>query len=520
MTSAIEEAVAEARRVVNITPDPSLLPKSGQVNYTIPEAVGELVDNAVDERIAGETLQIAVYIGLKQGGLIQVADNGRGMDADTLANAMRMGYSAKDPGAIGKFGLGMKTACTNLGRSFEIITCRADDRTAHRVVYDEAKFLAANVWEIEIEEVEKPFEHGTVISITGPKVSIYGGVDDIVATYAGRVFRHFIKNDQVEIVVNGVPVAPAEWDLEDGVESFDFQVNGKRVYGWVGFQKVFTPKGGYGLDLIRHSRVVRRHEKIGFAPHQKVNKIVGEVFLDDFEPVNNKTDFVRDTDDWREFESRMKEIVKPLVQMASRKYSGDLAVKDKRRIGEIEEKFEAAVRSEEFARALDVQMLADVITNELAPVEVEKRKRGDQTDAGDGAKPEHGEVIELPTPPRPRTPSETHQVLRRTRTRLMELDIEHIPVRYGPASVYKAWDVEGLGSARRLVVKSNLDHPMFSHLNDTITWVKHNIAEAVAEFISKDAGVEDMLRIKSDILRFVGELEIAEEEREEDVRVS
>lgn len=64
---------------------------------------------------------------------------------------------------------------------------------------------------------------------------------------------------------------------------------------------------------------------------------------------------------------------------------------------------------------------------------------------------------------------------------------------------------------------------MFSHVNDTITWVKHNIAEAAAEYlVSKEVGggVEDMLKIKSVILRFVGELEVAEEELEEGIRVS
>jgi hypothetical protein len=165
-----------------------------------------------------------------------------------------------------------------------------------------------------------------------------------------------------------------------------------------------------------------------------------------------------------------------------------------------------------------VQMLADVITGELAPAEIEKRKsrvKGEETDSATD-----GGVIDLDKERRPRTARETHEVLRRTRTRLLELNIEHVPVRYGAASAYKTWDVEGLGSSRRLVVKSNLDHPMFSHLNDTITWVKHNIAEAVAEHVSRDAGVEDMLQIKSNILRFVGELEVAEEEREEEVRVS
>ena len=506
---------------VNITPDPSLLPKSGQVNYTIPDAVGELVDNAVDARIAGELETVTVYIGQKDGGKIEVTDDGRGMGDDGLGDAWRMGFSSKDGDSIGKFGLGLKTATTNLGRQVEIVTTRAEDEHAFRVAYDEAEFLAAATWEIEIEEIEKPFAHGTRITITDPKVSMYGGVDDVVSVYLGRVFRHFIKSEQVQMLVNDVAVAAAEWDLEPdtGVETIDAEINGKRVQGWVGFQKVFTPKGGYGIDLIRHSRVVRRHEKIGFAPHPKNNKIVGEVFLDDFEVVNNKTDFVRDTDDWRKVEDLMKKVMKPLVALASRKYNGDLAPKDKARVEGITETFESALRSEELARSLDRQLLSDALSDQLAPADIEKRSRRTD-DEPEPEKPENVVEIGDAAERRPRTPTETREVLRRTRTKLLDLNIEHVPVKFGPQSVYKTWDIDGLGDNRRLVVSSNLDHPMFSFVNDTITWIKHNIAEAAAEYLSKEAGVEDMLKIKSDILRFVGELEVAEEEQEQDARVS
>jgi len=162
-----------------------------------------------------------------------------------------------------------------------------------------------------------------------------------------------------------------------------------------------------------------------------------------------------------------------------------------------------------------------------APVDIEKRKRRDSGRA-DGEAPEpklpKGGVVDLvDAAKRPRTPTETREVLRRTRTKLLDLNVEHVPVRFGPQSLYKTWDEEGLGSSRRLVVSSNLDHPMFGHVNDTITWVKHNIAEAAAEYLVQKmvgGGIEDMLKIKSDILRFVGELEVAEEELEEGIRVS
>lgn len=515
-------------RRVDITPDPSLLPKSGQVNYTIPDAVGELFDNAVDERIAGELLTITAYLGLKDGGTISIVDDGRGMDAETLANAMRLGFSGKGGAQIGRFGLGMKTSCTNLGKRFEIVTARADEAKAYRVVYDEDAFLATNRWEIDIEEIEKPFDHGTSITITQPKVSIYGGVNDVVATYAGRNFRHFLNNEQVQIVVNDIPVVPFEWDLEaEGKHEFDFDINGKRVLGWIGFQTKVTRKGGWGFDLIRHGRIVKRHEKFKYLEHSKYGKIVGELFLDDFEVVNNKTDFVRDTSDWNTLEKRIVEELRPIGLQASRKYSGKQSAEDKARIEAIEDTFETALKSEEFARALDRQMLADVITGELAPVDVEKRGRRDGGGGDDEApdpKPLKGEVVDLAEAiKRPRTPTETREVLRRTRTKLLDLNIEHLPVRFGAQSLYKTWDEEGLGSSRRLVVSSNLDHPMFSHVNDTITWVKHNIAEAAAEYLVQKmvgGGIEDMLKIKSDILRFVGELEVAEEELEEGIRVS
>jgi len=503
----------------DITPDTSLLPKSGQVNYTIPDAVGELVDNEIDARIAGELLAVEIYVGQKEDGMIQVKGNGKGMDGEALAWALKMGYSNKSGTDIGQFGLGLKTACTNLGRRFEIITVPAGAETGYRVAYDEAAFLKQNKWEIEVAEVPKPFEQGTQVTITSPKVSIYGGVNDTISLAMGRIFRHFIKNNQVEIYVNGEPVLAFEWDLqEDYLQNIDFAVNGKAVRGWFGLQKKTSLKTGYGFELIRHNRIVRRHEKLGFNAHPKLAWIVGELHLDEFQVVNNKTDFVRDTDDWRAVEEKMTELMRPLVEMQNKKYQGELQPKDKVRVADVKDKMETALKSEEFARTLDHRLLADALKGELAPVPVEKRdKEPNGKAATEKAKP--GPVDEkIDTPEeaserRKRTPKEVHEVLRRTRTTLLNLNIEHLVVKFGPEAQYKWWEEVGLGDAMKLIVSSNLDHPMFSAVDDTVTWIKHNIAEAAAEYLSKKTGLtRDMLIIKSDILRHVGELQMAEEQ--------
>ena len=53
-------------RTVDITPDVSLLKKAGEVNYKIPDAVGELVDNPLDEREPGQKLTIEVIVGQRR----------------------------------------------------------------------------------------------------------------------------------------------------------------------------------------------------------------------------------------------------------------------------------------------------------------------------------------------------------------------------------------------------------------------------------------------------------------------
>lgn len=507
----------------DITPDPSLLPKSGQVNYSIPDAVGEFVDNEVDARTAGDLLTIEIYAGQKQNGMIEVKGNGSGMDADTLASALRMGYSIKSGDNIGHFGLGLKTAATNLGKRFEIVTVPKGGNLGFKVVYDEDEFLKNQKWEIEIEEVEKPFDHGTLVTITNPKVAIYGGVDTTIAVAMGRIFRHFLKSEQVEISVNGTPVVPYEWDLEEGrTQPINLEVNGKKVLGWYGWQTKASNKTGYGFELIRHNRIVRRHEKLGFKPHPKLMWLVGEVRLDDFPVTLNKTDFIRDTDDWRALEEALAATIRPVVEQTNRHYQSKLSPRDAVRTADLKEKVEEAVRSEEFARTLDHRMLAEALKGELAPITVEKRepRTNGKSPEKDGEPDAEGTTTKKPEEPvRPRNPKEVHEVLRRTRTTLLNLNIEHVPVKFGPDALYKWWEQDGLGEHKRLIVSSNLDHPMFGSFDDTVTWVKHNIAESVAEYLASEtlkvspgnAPISDVIRIKSDILRYVGELQMAEE---------
>src|ERR1700728_855236 len=218
----IRERPIDMTQVVNITPDVSLLKKAGEVNYKIPDAVAELVDNPLDEREVGKKLTVEVTVGQKAGEkYLQVVDDARGMTPEQAADAMVMARSHKDKGKIGHFGMGMKTACSNLGSRFEIVTCTALAAKATRIVYDEDAFLEVGKWEIELEEVDKPFDHGTQIIVTKPKTNFYAGVKGTMLHKFGKLFKHYVGSGEVEILINGDPVEPY---VPDTIMDYDTEI--------------------------------------------------------------------------------------------------------------------------------------------------------------------------------------------------------------------------------------------------------------------------------------------------------
>ena len=497
---------------VDITPDISLFKKVGSQPYRIPDAVAELVDNEIDAGVPEEKLIVRVTLRMGKSPTVIVEGNGSGMTPETAAMALRMAYSQKSPGQIGEFGLGMKAACSNLGRSFELTTCTAESERATRVVYDEDEFLRGKEWKIRLEEVEKPFEHGTRITITDLKVNVYAGLKDTMLNAFGRIFRHFLIDGEVEIIVNDEPVVPEEPELlEQCTTEFSFEVQGHQIRGWSGLMRRSSQTGGYGFELIRHKRAMRRHEKIGFKPHPRLAWITGEIHLDTFPVTNNKMDFVRDTPLWREFETTIGKLTTEIRSMSA-------ALASKKRVDQhveaqaedARDEVQRAINSNAFQQTLSRRALDAMLTEqeqggdgENASVDVEQRQRRnghelDQTEAGDGTTP-------------PRTPRITHERVRRVKTILAQLAIEHNFVSLGEDSPYKIWDLAAINPVRKLAVATNLDHPMYAEAaEDLVLWVKHNMVEAAAEYLCAESGIREMLLLKSDILKHIGRIKLEE----------
>ena len=117
--------------------------------YTFPTAIADLVDNSI---AAGATI-VKIHVDMDFGGAIQVsvADNGTGMDHDTLISAMKYGAPRQvNSTNLGKFGLGLKTASTSYCRLLEVST-RSKQGSLNCATWDLDYIKKVNSWELHLD---------------------------------------------------------------------------------------------------------------------------------------------------------------------------------------------------------------------------------------------------------------------------------------------------------------------------------------------------------------------------------
>lgn len=222
----VEEIIPSAARTVSSLRD---------IGYDTPHAVADLVDNS----LAAGASQVDVTLNFEGAdSWIRVADNGEGMDATTLLEAMRYGsqreYASDD---LGKFGFGLKTASTSQCRRLTVAS-RRSPRYARMEVrcLDLEHIERTNEWEVLVlDAAARPSQ------LTGPLQTHTGAVvlwEDLdrileykdpwgqwarrkllslaeeIDLHLGMVFHRFLAGEvrgrKLRITVNGSRVDP--WD--------------------------------------------------------------------------------------------------------------------------------------------------------------------------------------------------------------------------------------------------------------------------------------------------------------------
>ncbi|WP_122467893.1 ATP-binding protein [Brevundimonas lutea] len=197
----------------------------GSAGHSLVSAVADLIDNA----ISADASEIHITFGQPNGGQgrwMTIRDNGRGMSAQQLDEALTVGGDADyGPRSLGKFGFGLKGASWSQARKFMVVTRQAGGEVRH-LGWDTTDMADFAVDDRPLEEWEKaitdPGEKGTVILWKDMKAPVavptVRGVPPFVAEiqdlsrHLGLVFHRFLDGDAkgrppLKIWVNEISVA-------------------------------------------------------------------------------------------------------------------------------------------------------------------------------------------------------------------------------------------------------------------------------------------------------------------------
>jgi hypothetical protein len=290
-------------------------------NYRTPvDALLELLDNAVDSRVAGRPLE--VDLDLRPGSVRLTVVGGTGMGPRELEREyLRWGGSSKRAGErIGQFGQGGKAAIGHLGARFAITASPEGDLRAYGFE-DEAYRDRSRLRTYELHERTKPVDQ----DLGYVRIEI-GEVDrklDTRRTHSrvADVYRPLITSGELVLRIDRNPVVPADWPVE-ARHDFTVRAGGRLVRGWHGLLNDPPPASvEAGVRLYHLGRLVGAPEWFGHpgpAVHPALNRLIGEVELPHVPVTLNKSDLERGSPEWEAVETRMHRLLGPVIRRLTR----------------------------------------------------------------------------------------------------------------------------------------------------------------------------------------------------------
>ncbi|MDD9991264.1 MAG: ATP-binding protein [Rhodospirillales bacterium] len=215
-------------RKIDVPANPGrLIHAVANIGYDPEVALCDLMDNSIDANASRieVSLQRDVHESDGQSDSISsyvIADDGIGMDEDTLVNAFTLGTKRDYPsGSLGKFGLGLKSAGLSLGDEIVILTESADSSPIC------ARFSITDIertgeYQIDLGDIPEDYSDvwtryhadgpGTVLIVRelNEGQPSYSQFSEYLGRYCSTIFHRFLerKNPPLAITINGTSLSP------------------------------------------------------------------------------------------------------------------------------------------------------------------------------------------------------------------------------------------------------------------------------------------------------------------------
>ena len=199
--------------------------------YDIAAALGEPIDNSLEANANRIEVRLEERTEKKKKHVqrIVIADDGDGMDSDTLHRCLQLGFSTRymKTNTIGKFGVGAKLAALSFAQRVDVWSRRRKDEPWLHVYLDleEKQETATGEGEVTIAppaRFEPPSEVADMLRAGKGTAVVWSKIDKLeegrqasdanalrvhLEKELARIFRYFIRGGR-EIVVNGKALVP------------------------------------------------------------------------------------------------------------------------------------------------------------------------------------------------------------------------------------------------------------------------------------------------------------------------
>jgi hypothetical protein len=304
--------------VVNVQPHGRILSVLGDIEFAQWQCLAELIDNAFDDFLtsggAGDE-RPTVNVSLPgrasdpKTGEVWVTDNGRGMNLETLANAVSAGWTRNARyGSLGLYGMGFNIATARLGRVATVKTTRAGDRSWTVITLDLDELAKGRNYDVPVRYESKtdPGRHGTQVIISKLKSDQWDKLSKQagkIREELGNVYSYLLRERDFLLTVNTTkvqPLRPCTWGSErsvtrsgahipavieidqplspakacldcgwwnkewaeecDDCQSSNLELRDRHIWGWIGVQR-YLHKSDYGIDFLRNGRKILISDK-------------------------------------------------------------------------------------------------------------------------------------------------------------------------------------------------------------------------------------------------------------------
>lgn len=332
---------------------PDVITSYRRLAYSPWHAIAEFVDNStqsyfdnrrtLDDRMQGEDdkrLVVSIVYDNKNG-LLRVTDNAMGMSLLELEQALHVARPPANTNGRSKYGMGMKTAACWLGNRWTITTTKLGEDVEHSVTVEVNKVAKGDEDGVVHTTKVKPADrHYTIVEIVDLNRHFHGRTLGKIGDFLRSMYRSDLRTGILQLRWRDQELVWESMEsrlLEDSdgntyKKNFAFEVDNKKVQGWVGILDKGS-RAHAGFSMLQADRVVRGwpdawrpsslYGQIQGSNDLVNQRLVGEIHLDGFDVSHTKDNILWRDNQEEEVEERLKDHCTAYRDFAQNRRKGD-----------------------------------------------------------------------------------------------------------------------------------------------------------------------------------------------------